>query len=151
MLVLSKQACIGSKSCSNPSYCKVAASSPPDPVIALRKVLSLFRDTRMDVKNTELKDLRKIICLRKSEVYINKKQKKQTKNQFLMSKKIWWSMAFTACHAPIKMTPKIYLHSNYDFTIDVRATSSRPHSIKGLSKTFDNSVVATVTSMTSLV
>lgn len=72
MLVLSIQACIGSKSCSSPSYCKVAASSPPDPVIALRKVLSLFRDTRMDVKNTELKDLRRSVCWRKPEVYVNK-------------------------------------------------------------------------------
>ena len=40
---------------------------------------------------------RKIICLRKSEVYVKKKKK-------LVSLKNWWSMAYTVCHAPIEMT-----------------------------------------------
>ena len=34
--------------------------------------------------------------------------------QFLMSLKIWRSMADTVCHAPLPMTQLIYYGSNYD-------------------------------------
>ena len=44
-------------------------------------------------QNTVLNDLRKIICLRKSEVYVKKR--------FLMLLKNWWGMAYNVCHAPI--------------------------------------------------
>ena len=43
--------------------------------------------------NSELNGLKKIICLRKSEVYVKKK--------FLLSLKNCWSMAYIVCHSPI--------------------------------------------------
>ena len=43
--------------------------------------------------NTELNNLRKIICLRKSEVSVVLKE-----FQFVMLLKIWWSMANIVCH-----------------------------------------------------
>ena len=57
-------------------------------------------------RNMELNDLRKIICLKKPEVYVKKKKKK--KKQFVMSLENWWSMTYTVCHAPIQKTLQIY-------------------------------------------
>ena len=89
----------------------------------------------------ELNDLRKIICLRKSEVYV------KTKTQFLLSLKNGWSMAYTDCHAPIQMTPQIYHHSNYDVTLMSKCRCGDDILPMGLSKTFDNSVVPMVTDL----
>ena len=50
-----------------------------------------------NVLNLELNDLRKNICLRKSEV-------SGEKIPGIMSLKKLWSMAYTACHAPIPVT-----------------------------------------------
>ena len=58
-----------------------------------------------------------------------------------MSLETWLSMTYTVCRAPIQMTSYIYNH----IIIDVKVASSRRHSAKGLSKTFDNSVIAMVT------
>ena len=46
--------------------------------------------------NTEFNDLRKNICLRKSEVLLKE-------FQCVMSLKNWRSMAYTVCHAPIPL------------------------------------------------
>ena len=48
-----------------------------------------------DPHSIELNYLRKIICLRKSEGSVE--------FQFVLSLKIWQSMAYTVCHAPIPM------------------------------------------------
>ena len=47
--------------------------------------------------NTELNDLRKIICMKKSIVSIEK-------FQFVKSLKIWRCTAYTVCHAHTPMT-----------------------------------------------
>ena len=48
------------------------------------------------VLGTELNDMRKIICLRNSEV-------SDERSLVVMSLKNLWSMAYTVCHAPIPM------------------------------------------------
>ena len=63
--------------------------------------------------------------------------------QFVTSLKFWWSMVVTACHAPMPMTSQIYFRSNYD----VKMTSSRRHSAKVHSRTFDNFVIVMVTGL----
>ena len=55
----------------------------------------IFKITRF-IENTELNGKRKMICLRKSKVSVEE-------IQFVMSFKIWQSMAHTVCHAPIPM------------------------------------------------
>ena len=48
--------------------------------------------------NIELNDMRKIICLRKSEVCVEK-------NSVCKVIENWQSMAYTVCYAPISVTP----------------------------------------------
>ena len=48
------------------------------------------------MENTELNDLRKIICLKKSKVFLKE-------FQFVLSLKIWQSVAYTVYYAPISM------------------------------------------------
>ena len=48
-------------------------------------------------KNTELNNLRNIICLRKSDISIER-------ISICNVIENWWSMAYTVCHAPIQMT-----------------------------------------------
>ena len=66
------------------------------------------------------------------------------KQQFLLSLKNWWSMAYTVCNASIQMMSKIYHQSNLTphwYQSDIIATTF----CQGVSKTFDESVVAMVT------
>ena len=58
----------------------------------------LLREVDPFTINTELNHSRKIICLRKNCTCLLKEC------QFLKSLKIWLSMAYTVCHAPIPMT-----------------------------------------------
>ena len=51
--------------------------------------------------STALNDLRKIICLGKSEVSV---ERISYCNEAVVRLKIWWSMAYTVCHAPMPMT-----------------------------------------------
>ena len=54
------------------------------------------------MENTELNDLRKIICLKKSKVFLKE-------FQFVMSLKIWQSKAYTVCYASISMKRHKYV------------------------------------------
>ena len=63
--------------------------------------------TFVNALNTELNDLRIIICLRKSEVTVKRSSVcNVTKN--------WLSMAYTDCHTPMPMMSYICFRSNYD-------------------------------------
>ena len=49
------------------------------------------------VSNTELNDWRKIFVLENLKFMLKE-------FQFVVSLKIWWSMAYNVCHAPIPVT-----------------------------------------------
>ena len=72
--------------------CRVAKENVNCKIDVLRRVGFPFF-------TTELNNLRKIICLRNSEV-----SKVLKEFQFVMSLKIWRSMANTVRHTPIQMT-----------------------------------------------
>ena len=80
--------------------------------------------------NTEFDDLRKIICLRKFEVSVEK-------IQLVKSYKNWQSMAYTVSHASIPMTSFICYHSKLDVILMSKwlHRDSRHHSAKVLSTT----------------
>ena len=60
----------------------------------------------------ELNDFRKIICLRKSEVYVKKKN-----NNFLCHWKIFGAWYTLSAMLQYKMKSQIFHHRNYDITL----------------------------------
>ena len=92
--------CIGKgKSCCGVEFNKTDLDI--NGIILGGKTLFYYQIIRVDVMffgapyNTELNVLRKIVCLK--SVCLKKQQ------QFLMSLKNWWNMAYTVCHASLQM------------------------------------------------
>ena len=71
-----------------------------DYTVTIDKILNCLKKTQLLLCNTELNDLRVIICLRKSEVSVERISARN-------AMKNWRSMAYTVCFAVEQITSYI--------------------------------------------